>query len=56
MNGNASSTPSRDLSNRKLAQNQLELSKQIEELKETVESQRQIIERLVSLLERREQR
>lgn len=41
----------RDLSNRKLAQNQTELSRQISELRSAVETQGEIIRRLVGLLE-----
>lgn len=40
-----------DLSNRKLAQNQTELSRQITELRATVEAQGQMLERLVTALE-----
>lgn len=43
-----------DLTNFKLAQNQLELSLQIEELKSTVEAQRVMMERLLDAIERRE--
>lgn len=42
-----------DLSNFKLAQNQLELSQQIEELKGTVEAQRVLMEQLLKALEKR---
>lgn len=42
-----------DLSNFKLAQNQLELSLQIEELKRTVEAQKVMMERLLEVVERR---
>lgn len=41
----------RDLSNRKLAQNQTELSQQILELRSAVEAQGEIIRRLVGMLE-----
>ncbi|KAJ7085767.1 hypothetical protein B0H15DRAFT_910168 [Mycena belliarum] len=44
-------TPSGDLSNRKLAHNQMELSKQIVELRGVIEAQGQLIARLVSALE-----
>lgn len=47
----ASSTAASDLSNRKLAHNQTELSKQIAELRGVVEAQGQIIARLVAALE-----
>jgi len=43
-------TPSRDLSNMKLAQNQTELSKQIEELTATVEIQGRMLQRLLEIL------
>ena len=43
-------TPSRDLSNMKLAQNQTELSKQIEDLTATVEIQGRMLQRLLDLL------
>ncbi|TFK18612.1 voltage-gated potassium channel [Coprinopsis marcescibilis] len=43
----------RDLSNLKLAQNQTELSRQIGELREVVEGQGRLVERLVGLLEKR---
>jgi len=43
--------PSQDLSNFKLAQNQTQLSKQIEELKSTVEMQGQMMNRLIQALE-----
>ncbi|KAF8644375.1 hypothetical protein AX16_008500 [Volvariella volvacea WC 439] len=45
---------SRDLSNRKLAMNQTELSKQISELRETVEVQGRLLERLLKVIEERE--
>ncbi|ESK92115.1 voltage-gatedpotassiumchannel [Moniliophthora roreri MCA 2997] len=45
--------PERDLSNRKLAQNQTELSKQISELRDTVEMQGEMIKRLLEVLETR---
>ncbi|EEB97003.1 hypothetical protein MPER_03766, partial [Moniliophthora perniciosa FA553] len=45
--------PGRDLSNRKLAQNQTELSKQISELRDTVEMQGEMIKRLLEALEAR---
>lgn len=41
----------RDLSNRKLAQNQTELSRQISELRSAVEVQGEMIRRLVAMLE-----
>lgn len=44
-------TPSQDLSNFKLAQNQTELSKQIQELKATVEMNGVVMRRLVDALE-----
>jgi len=44
-------TPPSDLSNRKLAHNQTELSKQITELRGVVEAQGQLIARLVTTLE-----
>lgn len=56
-NRDASFFPSRtqpsppDLSNRKLAHNQTELSKQIAELRTVVEAQGQLITRLVAALE-----
>jgi len=43
-------TPSRDLSNMKLAQNQTELSKQIEDLAATVEIQGKMLQRLLGIL------
>lgn len=43
----------RDLSNLKLAQNQLELSLQIGELRSTVEAQRVLMEQLLNVLEKR---
>jgi len=46
-----SQPPPSDLSNRKLAHNQTELSKQIAELRGVVEAQGQLITRLVSVLE-----
>jgi len=45
-----------DISNFKLAQNQTELSKQIEELKATVELNVQIMNRLLEVLEGRKVR
>lgn len=44
-----------DLTNFKLAQNQTELSKQIEELKATVEAQGLLLGRLLQALERRDE-
>jgi len=44
-------TQSTDLSNRKLAQNQTELSSQIDELRATVEVQGQMLQRLLNVLE-----
>jgi len=44
-------TPSRDLSNMKLAQNQTELSRQIDELRETVEMQGKMLQRLLEKLD-----
>ncbi|KAF9525586.1 hypothetical protein CPB83DRAFT_818299, partial [Crepidotus variabilis] len=44
-------TPSRDLSNLKLAQNQTELSKQIHELSATVEMQAKLLQRLIKKLD-----
>jgi potassium voltage-gated channel Shal-related subfamily D protein 2 len=44
-------SPASDLSNRKLAHNQTELSKQILELRGVVEAQGQMIARLVAALE-----
>jgi len=44
-------TPSRDLSNMKLAQNQTELSRQIENLAATVEIQGRMLQRLMEVLE-----
>lgn len=41
----------RDLSNRKLAQNQTELSRQISELRSAVQVQAEMIRRLVGMLE-----
>lgn len=41
----------RDLSNLKLAQNQTELSRQIAELRSTVEAQGQIMKRLLEAVE-----
>ncbi|KAI6128760.1 hypothetical protein EDD17DRAFT_1739310 [Pisolithus thermaeus] len=46
---------SRDLSNRKLAQNQTELSRQISELRVTVELQSQMMKQLLAILEGQEQ-
>jgi len=43
--------PSRDLSNMKLAQNQTELSRQIEDLAATVEIQGRMLQRLMEVLE-----
>ena len=40
-----------DLSNRKLAQNQTELSRQIDELRSTVEAQGAMLSRLLEVLE-----
>ncbi|KAF8988556.1 hypothetical protein BDQ17DRAFT_1314624 [Cyathus striatus] len=48
------STPLRDLSNLKLAQNQTELSRQIAELTSTVEMQRRMLQRLVEMLEEKD--
>ncbi|KAL4073181.1 hypothetical protein V8B97DRAFT_1898287 [Scleroderma yunnanense] len=45
------SEPQRDLSNRKLAQNQTELSQQISELRVAVEQQGQVIRELLAILE-----
>lgn len=42
--------PSRDLSNMKLAQNQTELSKQIEDLTATVELQGRMLQRLLEIM------
>lgn len=42
--------PQRDLSNRKLAQNQTELSQQISELRVTVELQGEMIRELLGIL------
>ncbi|KAF8956806.1 hypothetical protein BDZ97DRAFT_1847600 [Flammula alnicola] len=47
-------TPSRDLSNMKLAQNQTELSRQIEELAATVEVQGRMLHRLLEKLDSNE--
>jgi potassium voltage-gated channel Shal-related subfamily D protein 2 len=44
-------SPSHDLSNLKLAQNQTELSKQISDLRDTVEAQGVLIGRLLEALE-----
>jgi potassium voltage-gated channel Shal-related subfamily D protein 2 len=43
----STSTRTRDLSNRKLAQNQTELSKQIVELRSMVSEQNELIRRLL---------
>jgi potassium voltage-gated channel Shal-related subfamily D protein 2 len=51
---NAHTIPSQDLSNFKLAQNQTELSKQIEELKTTVLKQGQMMSRLLEVLDGRD--
>ena len=51
---NAHTIPSQDLSNFKLAQNQTELSKQIEELKSTVLKQGQMMSRLLEVLDGRD--
>ncbi|KIM65843.1 hypothetical protein SCLCIDRAFT_1211848 [Scleroderma citrinum Foug A] len=48
------SEPQRDLSNRKLAQNQTELSQQISELRVAVEQQGQVIRELLAILEGKE--
>lgn len=48
---NSQSEPQRDLSNRKLAQNQTELSQQISELRVAVEQQGQVIRELLTILE-----
>ncbi|KAJ7438452.1 hypothetical protein FB451DRAFT_1448034 [Mycena latifolia] len=47
----ATTTPASDLSNRKLAHNQMELSKQISELRGVIETQGHLIARLATALE-----
>ncbi len=46
----------KDLSNRKLAQNQTELSRQIEQLSATVEAQGAMIQRLLQVMDKGKQR
>lgn len=46
--------PHRDLSNRKLAQNQTELSQQISDLRSTVERQSEMMRQLLAILGDRE--
>ncbi|KAF7977194.1 hypothetical protein HWV62_4441 [Athelia sp. TMB] len=49
----STTTAPQDLSNLKLAENQMELSLQIEDLKSTVDAQRVLMERLLQMLESR---
>ncbi|KAK0457996.1 uncharacterized protein EV420DRAFT_1748335 [Desarmillaria tabescens] len=50
------SSKKKDLSNRKLAQNQTELSRQIEQLSATVEAQGAMIQRLLQVMDKGKQR
>ncbi|KAG1716077.1 hypothetical protein ID866_1103 [Astraeus odoratus] len=50
----ARSEPHRDLTNRKLAQNQAELSRQISELRMAVEQQGEVVKELLAILGRKE--